>query len=79
MIVDGEQGKMAMPTHVTLGADAGNWIAVTSGNIPTGAQVATYGNEQLLFPQPVMIVDTPEQVDSSGQEKSGQNNQVNRE
>ncbi len=79
MIVDGEQGTMAMPTHVTLGADAGNWIAVTSGNIPPGAQVATYGNEQLLFPQPVMVVESHEQADSPGQEKSEQKSQVNRE
>ena len=63
MIVPGEQGTMAIPTPVTLGANDGDWIAVTSGNVPPDAQVAIYGNEQLLFPQPVVVVGTRGEAD----------------
>jgi multidrug efflux pump subunit AcrA (membrane-fusion protein) len=59
LIVPGKDGKMAVPTSVTLGADAGEWVAVTSGNVPAGAELAVYGNERLLYPQPVIVVNTP--------------------
>jgi multidrug efflux pump subunit AcrA (membrane-fusion protein) len=64
MIVPGENGKMAIPTPVTLGAVAGGWVAITSGNLPPGAEVATYGNERLVYPQPVKVVRTQAEVDA---------------
>ncbi|MCB9865928.1 MAG: efflux RND transporter periplasmic adaptor subunit [Phycisphaerales bacterium] len=64
MIMPGAQGKMAMPTFVTIGADADEWVAITSGNIPPGTEVATYGNEQLVYPQPVQVVETRAEVDA---------------
>lgn len=64
VIVAGEQGSMAMPTYVTTGSDVGGWVAITSGNIPPGAEVAVYGNEQLVYPQPVQVVNTRTEVDA---------------
>lgn len=64
MVVPGEQGQMAMPVYVTTGADAGDWVAITSGNVPAGTLVAVYGNEQLVFPQPVQVVSSRSEVDS---------------
>ncbi len=52
-----------MPTPVTVGADSDEWIAVTSGNIPANAEVVIYGNERLVFPQPVEVVRTRAEVD----------------
>jgi len=62
VITADKDGHMAMPTPVTLGADSDKWIAVTSGNLNTGAKVAIYGNEHLVFPQPVTVVDSSEKV-----------------
>ncbi|MFQ5413335.1 MAG: efflux RND transporter periplasmic adaptor subunit [Phycisphaerae bacterium] len=59
MIVPGRRGGSAgvlMP--VTLGADVGDWVAVTSRNVEPGAYVVTRGNEMILpFPNPVDVVD----------------------
>lgn len=65
LIVPGEKGPMATPVFVTTGADGGDWVAITSGNIPPGAEVAVYGNEQLVYPQPVTVVQTPAEVDNA--------------
>ena len=58
MVVPGqEEGSlMAMPVPVTTGVDVGDWIAVTSGNLAPGMRVVTQGNESILFPSPVLIV-----------------------
>lgn len=48
---------MAAPMPVTTGLDIGNWIAVTSGNLPPGARVVTKGNENILYPSPIRIVE----------------------
>ncbi len=63
LVIPGEQGMMAMPTFVSLGADAGEWVAITSGNVPPDAKVAVYGNEQLVFPQPVEVAQSRAEVD----------------
>ena len=57
----GPQGAMAIPVHVTLGAEVsdvdGQWVAVTSGNVLPGMKVVVRGNEQLMpFPSPVVVV-----------------------
>ena len=59
IVVPGEQGGLVgMLTGVTVGADVGDWAAITSGNVPAGAQVVTRGNENINpFPTPVIIVD----------------------
>ncbi|MFQ5589600.1 MAG: efflux RND transporter periplasmic adaptor subunit [Phycisphaerae bacterium] len=59
MIMPGRHGGMVgVLVSVTLGADVGNWIAVTSDNVPPGTKVITRGNENILpFPTPVLIVD----------------------
>ncbi len=52
-----EQGSlMAIPVPVTTGVDVGDWIAVTSGNLAPGMQVVVKGNELILFPSPIQIV-----------------------
>jgi membrane fusion protein (multidrug efflux system) len=63
LIVPGEKGDMAMPVPVSLGVDDGDWIAISSGNVQAGGRVAVYGNERLVFPQPVTVVESPEKVD----------------
>ncbi len=51
-------GMVGILIAVTTGADVGDWIAVTSGNVPPGTKVITHGNENILpFPTPVVIVD----------------------
>ena len=59
MITPGqEEGSlMAIPMPVTTGVDINDWIAVTSGNLAPGMQVVTRGNENILFPSPVVIVE----------------------
>jgi len=53
----GPQGKQAAPLVVTLGAEVGEWVAVTSGNISAQMKVVVRGNERLMpFPMPVQIV-----------------------
>jgi multidrug efflux pump subunit AcrA (membrane-fusion protein) len=64
VVIPGEKGAMAMPTPVTLGADDGEWIAVTSGNLPPNAEVVIYGNERLTYPQPVQVVSARAEVDA---------------
>jgi multidrug efflux pump subunit AcrA (membrane-fusion protein) len=59
LVSPGPQGLMGIPIPVTLGAEAGESVAVTSGNIPAGAQVVTRGNEQILFPRPVTVEGAP--------------------
>ncbi len=57
----GQGGQlMAFPTPVTVGLDIENWVAVTSGNVPEGTEVAVRGNEMLtlmMAPAPVQVVD----------------------
>ncbi|UCE60165.1 MAG: efflux RND transporter periplasmic adaptor subunit [Phycisphaerales bacterium] len=70
MVVPGEHGGMVgFLVGVTVGADVGDWIAVTSGTIQPGFQVVTRGNENIPpFPTPVVVVDeqgTPVAVPAS--------------
>jgi len=50
-------GMMGIPMPVTVGAEAGEWIAITSHNIQPGMQVVIRGNERVMFPSPVVVVD----------------------
>ncbi len=53
-----EGGSAAMLRAVTLGADVGEWIAITSGNLRPGSRIVTRGTERILpFPNKVVIVD----------------------
>jgi len=53
-----EEGSLlAVPIPVTTGVDIGDWIAVTSGNLGPGMRVVTRGNESILFPSPIVIVE----------------------
>jgi len=53
-----EEGSlMAVPLPVTTGVDIGVWIAVTSGNLAPNTRVVTRGNENILFPSPIVIVE----------------------
>ncbi|MCP4247999.1 MAG: efflux RND transporter periplasmic adaptor subunit [bacterium] len=53
-----EEGSlMAIPMPITTGADIGDWIAVTSGNLGPGMRVVTRGNENIMFPSPIVIVE----------------------
>jgi multidrug efflux pump subunit AcrA (membrane-fusion protein) len=43
---------------VTVGADVGDWIAVTAGEVQAGTQIITHGNERMeLFRKAIAIVD----------------------
>lgn len=54
----GPQGPMAIPIPVTLGAEVGEWVAITSGNVFPGMKIVVRGNEQLMpFPAPVVVVE----------------------
>ncbi|GJM23736.1 MAG: hemolysin secretion protein D [Phycisphaerae bacterium] len=66
MVVDAEKGKMAIPVPVTLGADRGDMITITSNNLPPDATVVVYGNERLTYPQPVVPVESKEDVTTAG-------------
>ncbi len=59
LVMPGREGTMGLLAPVTTGADVGEWIAVTSGNVQPGMQVVIRGNERGLFPfpSPVRIVD----------------------
>ena len=48
---------MAIPLPVTTGVDIGKWFAVTSGNLTPGTRVVTQGNEGIMFPTPIEIVE----------------------
>ncbi len=51
-------GTVGMLSPVTVGADVGDWIAITSNNVEPGAGVITRGTERILpFPTPVEVVD----------------------
>lgn len=53
-----EGGTTGVLAPVTLGADVGDWIAITSNNVEPGAGVITRGTERILpFPTPVEVVD----------------------
>ncbi len=61
IVMPGEQGTMGMLIPVTTGADIGEWIAVTSGNIRAGQEVIIRGNERGVypgFPTKVRVVDS---------------------
>ena len=54
----GPQGPTAFPISVTLGAEVGEWVAITSGNVHPGMRIVVRGNEQLMpFPAPVVVVE----------------------
>jgi len=58
MVAPGERGTlMGIPMPVTIGSDIGGWVAITSPNVRPGMRLAVRGNELILFPQPVEIVD----------------------
>ena len=59
IVMPGEQGgTVGMLMGVTVGADVGDWAAITSGNVRPGMPVITRGNENIEpFPMPVIIVD----------------------
>lgn len=71
MVVDSEQGKMAVPVPVTLGADQNDVIAITSNNLPPDATIVVYGNERLTYPQPVVPVQSKEEVAAKAPQGSG--------
>lgn len=53
----GPRGPMAIPIPVTLGAEVGEWVAITSGNVFPGMKIVVRGNEMLMpFPAPVVVV-----------------------
>jgi hypothetical protein len=53
-----EGGTVGVLSPVTVGADVGDWIAITSNNVDPGAGVITRGTEWILpFPTPVEVVD----------------------
>jgi len=55
---DDRGGIAGVLSPVTLGADLGEWVAISSGNVKSGAQVLTRGTERILpFPTPVVVVD----------------------
>ncbi len=58
-VTPGEGGGLAgMLLPVTLGADMGDWIAITSGNVEPKTPVITRGSEGMLpFPMPIEVVD----------------------
>ncbi len=54
----GPEDMMAFPMTVTLGAEVGEWVAITSGNVSPGMMVVVRGNEQLMpFPAKVVVVE----------------------
>jgi RND family efflux transporter MFP subunit len=54
----GPEDMMAFPMTVTLGAEVGEWVAITSGNVSPGMKVVVRGNEQLMpFPAKVVVVE----------------------
>lgn len=58
VVAPGEGGSMmGMPVAVKLGAEADDWVAITSGNVAPGSSVAVRGNERIMFPSPVVVVD----------------------
>ena len=59
MVMPGGDGHMAgVLSPVTVGAEVGEWITITSANVRPGMQMITRGTERLLpFPMPVEIVD----------------------
>ncbi len=58
MVIPGEDGKMGVLSPVTTGADVGEWIAITSGNLREGTEVVIRGNERMFpFPSPIRVVD----------------------
>lgn len=58
-VIEGHDGKpAAMLIPVTVGASAGDHVAITSGNLAAGTRVVVRGNERILpFPTPIEIVD----------------------
>ncbi len=60
VIMPGHEGGMsAVLQPVTVGADVGEWVAISSDNLRPGTQVVTRGTERILpFPRDVVIVDS---------------------
>lgn len=59
MVITGPKGEpAAILVSVTVGGGMAERVAITSGNLPLGAQVVTRGNERIMpFPTPIEIVD----------------------
>jgi multidrug efflux pump subunit AcrA (membrane-fusion protein) len=59
VVLPGERGgTVGILMGVTVGADVGDWAAITSDNVHPGMRVITRGNENIEpFPTPVIIVD----------------------
>ena len=76
MINPGPNGQlMAVPMPVTVGLDIGDWVAITSGNVPADAQVVVRGNEMItlmMAPAPVEVVNEPAEPATSSSEPSPQ-------
>jgi multidrug efflux pump subunit AcrA (membrane-fusion protein) len=54
----GGGGYVGILMPVTVGAEVGELIAITSGNVHPDMEVITHGNERMLpFPTPVEVVD----------------------
>ncbi len=54
----GKKGMKGMLMGVTVGAEVGDWIAITSGNVRPDTQVITRGTESIMpFPTTVILVD----------------------
>ena len=66
----GPQNMMAFPMSVTLGAEVGEWVAITSGNVSPGMKVVVRGNEQLMpFPAKVIVVEEEALMTTSTQSR----------
>lgn len=76
-IMPGSQGEpTAMLMPVTVGAEIGEWVAITSGNVQAGTQVITRGTERIMpFPMAVELVNpdgTPAAAATNKAPSSGQ-------
>ena len=58
VVVPGAKGPEGILTNVVVGADLGEWIAISAGNVSPDTRVITRGTESMApFPMPVQIVD----------------------
>jgi membrane fusion protein (multidrug efflux system) len=55
-VMETPQGVMGMPMPVTLGGSLDRWVAITSGNIGPGMDIAVRGNEIIVVPMSVMVM-----------------------
>ncbi len=57
VVQPGQQGTMAVPTPIELGASSETWIGVTGGGIDENSRVVVRGNEGIYFPSPVVVAE----------------------